>query len=81
MLTKKQFGRELEKRVLSKQSISDIAQWVQSIYQEGVSDADFNFLDLLLTLSILDGGPDDGYDDEDLLEIAELLMDGQDIEL
>lgn len=81
MLTKKQFGRELEKQVLSKQSVADIALWVQSVYQEGISDADFNFLDLLLTLSILDGSPDDAYEDEDLLEIAELLMNGQDIQL
>jgi len=81
MLTKIQFGQELEKRVLQQQSIADIAQWVQDVYEEGVVDADFTFLELLLTLSTLDGSFDDEFEDEDLLEIAELLQAGQDVEL
>lgn len=81
MITKIQFGQELEKRVLSKQPVPEIAQWVQSVYEQGVVDADFNFLELLLTLSTLDGGPDDEFEDEDLLEIAEMLQAEQDVEL
>ena len=81
MLTKIQFGQELEKRVLQKQPIAEIAEWVQSVYPGGVVDADFAFLELLLTLSTLDGSLDDEFEDEDLLEIAEILQAGEDVEL
>lgn len=81
MYTKISFGRELEKRLLAKQSIVEISEWIQSVYPNGVIDADFNFLELLLTLSSLDGSPDDEFEDEDLLEIAEILQAGEDVEL
>lgn len=81
MYTKISFGQELEKRLLAKQSIVEISEWIQSVYPNGVIDADFNFLELLLTLSSLDGSPDDEFEDEDLLEIAEILQAGEDVEL
>ena len=81
MLTKIQFGQELEKRVLQKMPNAEIAQWVQSVYEDGIVDADFAFLELLLSLSSLDGAPDDEFEDEDLLEIAEILQAGEDVEL
>ena len=43
MLTKIQFGQELEKRVLQKMPNAEIAQWVQSEYEDGFIDADFAF--------------------------------------
>ena len=81
MLTKQEFGKELKKRIMQNMAVPEIAVWVQEMYQEGISDADFDFLDLMLTLSTLDGTPDDEFEIDDLHEIAQMLIEDQDVEL
>ena len=81
MYTKIEFGKELERRVLEKQTILEISKWAKSIYPNKVEDADFNFLELLLTLSALTGDFENELDYEDLLEIAEILQADEEVEL
>ncbi|MBI2353172.1 hypothetical protein HYV11_02940 [Candidatus Dependentiae bacterium] len=81
--TKVSFGKELKKRLLQQYTVAQIAEWVKDRYQNQneIIDRDFDFLELLIRLSVLDGSHEDEFDREDLFEIAELLLIGEMIDL
>lgn len=79
MYTKQDFGKELKKRIEDKSSISSIASWSYSLYLD--KDVEQGLNDIFLALSDMDAGPEFEYTYEELNDIADRLIAGEDVKL
>lgn len=75
------YGLELKKYVLSEAPTEKIGEWAFSFYWENIESIDLSFRSLLLTLSTMEDGPEFAYSYEELLQIANDLIDGKDVKL
>lgn len=82
MYTKVQFAKELKEKISKNQPIAEIGVWCHSIYLkyiEEIEDPDFDVL--LLTLNTMELGPEYEFTYEELNNIAENLIAGNDVKL
>ena len=73
MEAKIQFGIDLKKRVIRKQSVVDIGRWAHSVYLD-LDCEDDKFLDLLLHLNTMELGPEFAIAYEKLEQVADDLI-------
>lgn len=81
VLTKIDFGKELKKKLSQQEDVYQIAEWSHKIYLEYEDLNDHVFLRSLLSLSMMELGPDFFYSIEELNSIADILISGKDIDL
>lgn len=75
------YGLELKKYVLSEAPTEKIGEWAFSFYWKNIESIDLDFEDLLLNLNKMELGPEFAYNYEELLQIANDLIDGKDVKL
>ena len=75
------YGLELKKYVLSEAPTEKIGEWAFSFYWKNIESIDLYFRNLLLTLNKMELGPEFAYNYEELLQIANDLIDGKDVTL
>ena len=81
MNLRKIYGLELKKYVLSEAPTEKIGEWAFSFYWKNIESIDSDFEDLLLNLNKMELGPEFAYSYEELLQIANDLIDGKDVTL
>ena len=81
MYTKKDFGKELKKKVLQKQNISNIGHWAYSVYCDKIGDVDTTFEHILLTLSTMENSVEFAFTYKELEQIADDLIFGKKVNL
>jgi hypothetical protein len=81
MYTRKQFGQELKKRIKQQQSVVDIGMWAYDMYYEHICDIDTNFSSFLISLSAMEEGLGFERSYEELDQIADRLIAGEDVKL
>ena len=81
MYTKEQFGKELKQMLVKREKISIIGQWAHSKYMEHILDIDPKLQEFLLDLNTMEMGPEFEYSYEELDEIADKLIAGEDVTL
>ena len=79
MYTKKEFGKELKIKVCNKEDLISIAHWAYSLYLD--KDVEDNLNDIFLALSTMEEGSEFEYSYEELEEIADRLIAGEDVKL
>ncbi len=81
MYTKQNFGKALKEKVLNKDTTESIGTWIYSIYFEHMGYIDQDFEKLLLKLSIMEEGVQFARPYEELENIADRLIAGEDVKL
>lgn len=83
MYTKKQCDYDLKNQLLNNKTTEQIGAWAHCAYYDNVSviDPESNIRSLLLTLSIMEEGPEFTRSYEELEDIADRLIAGQDVML
>ena len=81
MYDRKHFGEELKNKIINKEEIHDIGHWIYSVYLEHIDDIDLEFRDMLLTLNMMEDGPEFAYSHEELMQIANSLISGKQVTL
>lgn len=81
MYTKIQFGKDLKDRIIKRQNIVEIGSWAYKIHLDYFDVNDRAILDLLLRLSMMELGPDFAFTYEELNQIANDLIAGNDVAL
>lgn len=81
MYTKQDFARELKKKIFNKEKVRIIGNWAYSVYFEHMGYIDKNFERLLLKLSAMEEGPQFARSYEELDDIADRLIAGEDVTL
>lgn len=81
IFTKKQIGEELKSMVQQKKSIAFIGSWAYSMSLKNIEDTDSKFNKLLLDLGTMEMGPEFEYSYEELHDIADKLIAGEDVVL
>jgi hypothetical protein len=81
MYTKEKFGKELKKRIESREEVSDIGNWAYFMYSQHRREIDRDFRDLLITLGGMEMGPEFERSYEELDQIADKLIAGEDVKL
>ncbi len=81
MYTRKQFGQELKIRIKNKQDVGDIGNWSYSMYSQYRREMDMTFRDLLITLGGMSMGPEFERSYDELNDIADRLIAGEDVKL
>ncbi len=83
MYTKQQFGKELKKIVAERKPISVIGAWAHDKYYEHISEIDqkSGLRKFLLQLGTMEMGVEFEYSYEELEDIADRLIAGQDVTL
>ena len=76
-----QFGKDLKKRVLAKQSVVDIGCWVYTVYLDWPDCDDSKFSGFLLHLGTMELGPEFAFTYEELEKIAYKFIAGKDVVL
>ncbi len=78
---KKQFGNELKKRLLKKQTLTQMAPWFYDNFINFAENKDLKFEDLLYKLMMMDAGPEFELPYEKLHQIADALIAGHEVKL
>lgn len=78
MYTKQKFGQELKKQIEKNFNIIKIARWAECIYSNYCREISTDLNDVLMTLSIMEHGPEFEYTEEELRLLAQKLIDGED---
>lgn len=83
MYTKRQFGKELKEMVVKQENIAAIGAWAHDKYYEHMSEIDSNsgLRKFLLQLGTMEMGPEFQYSYEELEDVANRLIAGEDINL
>ncbi|MBM17711.1 MAG: hypothetical protein CL947_01425 [Epsilonproteobacteria bacterium] len=81
MYTKKQFGKELKQVLVKREKVSFIGQWAYSKYMQHILDIDPKLRKFLLDLNTMEMSPEFEYSYEELDEIVDRLIAGDDITL
>ena len=79
MYTKEQIGKELKEQLLKNKTTEEIGSWAFSVYFEHMGYIDKNFERLLLKLSAMEEGPEFARSYEELHDIADRLIAGEDV--
>ena len=83
MYTQEQFGKELKEIIRKREPISFIGAWAHDTYYEHISEIDptSGLRGLLLDLGTMELGPEFAYSYEELNDIANRLIAGEDVKL
>lgn len=81
MYTREQFGKALKELVLKKESTINIGSWAYSVYFQHMAEIDVTFEAMLLKLSNMEEGADFARSYEELNDIANKLIAGEDVKL
>ncbi|MCX5923274.1 MAG: hypothetical protein NTU89_01775 [Candidatus Dependentiae bacterium] len=81
MYTKEQFGKELKERIQGMDDVGDIGNWSYFVYSQYRREMDQDFRDLLITLGGMEMGPEFERSYEELDQIADKLIAGEDVKL
>jgi hypothetical protein len=83
MYTLKQFGKELKEKVISREEISEIGAWSHNLYYDRISEIDENsgLRKFLIQLGTMEMGPEFERSYEELDQIADKLIAGEDVKL
>ena len=81
MYTKIDFGKELKEKVRKKTEIVHIGCWVYSTYSKHMLEVDLELRELLLTLGMLELGPEFERSYDELEGIANRLIAGEKVKL
>ncbi len=81
MYSREEFGLQLKKRIKNNESIIDIANWSYSMYSQYRGEIDKNFRDMLLALGGMGMDPEFERSYEELNQIADKLIVGEDFKL
>lgn len=79
--TKKQIAKELKQKVIHRETASKIGKWAHDMHLEKITDTNILFNQLLLDLGAMSLGPEFEYSYEELNDIADRLIAGQDVKL
>ncbi|MFA5959811.1 MAG: hypothetical protein WC785_04780 [Tatlockia sp.] len=77
MVTRKDFGLELKQHVADEWDVAHIGSWAYEMYLGDVDANDVEFLNILLTLSTMEDGPEFALSYQRLEDIAEDLLAGK----
>ena len=81
-MTRKEFAEELKRLVDKKENMQQIALWIHKVYVSYYdNDKDSKFYDILYNLMMMDAGPEFEYSYEELRNIADRLIAGEDVTL
>ena len=78
---KKNFGIELLERINKRVGTEEIGSWIFSVYITNMLKIDLEFRKLLLKLAIMEQGPEFSRSYEELVQIANKLIAGEDVKL
>lgn len=83
MNLKELFGKELKERISRKENVDNIGSWSHAFYYEHVSKVDFDldFGEFLLQLGTMEMGPEFERSYEELDQIADKLIAGENVQL
>ena len=81
MYTRKIFGEMLKIKVANKEEFEKIGNWAHKMYMENIMDVDQEFRKILLTIGIMEEGPEFTYSYEELEKIADDLILGREVKL
>lgn len=82
MYTQRKFGIELKEKIAKAELVSDIAGWCHNLYYDYISDViDTDFGELLLQLGTMEMGSEFERSYEELDQIADRLIAGEDVKL
>ena len=81
-ITRIEFAKTLKEMVLKKESMQQIALWIHRVYVSYYdNDMDKSFYEILYSLMMMDAGPEFEYTYEELNDIADRLIAGEDVKL
>ena len=81
MYTKVNFGHDLRLILQKTSDPYEIGKWAFSTYWENISNLEHGVRSISLALSTMEDGPEFAYSYEELLQIANDLIDGKDVKL
>ena len=81
MYTKQQFGQELKEKIKKREPVSFIGAWAHNKYYENISSIDLQLGEFLLQLGTMEIGQEFERSYEELDEIADRLIVGEDVKL
>lgn len=79
--TRKECGLELKEKIKKKEDAELIGDWALTMYYEHMLDIDDNFQDFLTDLGGMSAGPEFARSYEELDQIADKLIAGEDVKL
>ena len=71
----------LKIKVANKEEFEKIGNWAHKMYMENIMDVDQEFRKILLTIGIMEEGPEFTYSYEELEKIADDLILGREVKL
>lgn len=81
-INKKEFGIKLKDFINKRKSMQEIAMWIHGVYISYYDNySEPVFYELLYNLMMMDAGPEFEYSYEELEDIADRLIAGQDVTL
>lgn len=80
-ITKQEIGHKLKYLVQTQHDIKFISDWAHSLYAQYLTDAGSDLDDVLLVLVTMNAGPEFELSYEELDQIAEKLIAGEDVKL
>lgn len=81
MYTQQQFGKELKEKIRERKSAAEIGSWAHATYYEYLSQIDLDFGEFLLQLGTMEMGPEFERSYEELNQIADKLISGEEVKL
>ncbi|MCX5923793.1 MAG: hypothetical protein NTU89_04520 [Candidatus Dependentiae bacterium] len=79
--TKKEFGLELKEKIKNKEDAELIGRWALNMYYEHILETEDEFKDFLKDLGGMSADPQFERSYEELNEIADRLIAGEDVKL
>ena len=80
-ITRQQLGEYLKKLIIEKATIDNIAFWAHSLYLDVEYGQDDILDNIIYSLMMMDAGPEFEYTYEELNDIADRLIAGEDVKL
>jgi hypothetical protein len=81
MYTQQQFGKQLKEKIRERKPVSEIGSWAHAAYYEYLSQIDLDFGEFLLQLGTMEMGPEFERSYEELNQIADKLIAGEEVKL
>ncbi|MCX5924641.1 MAG: hypothetical protein NTZ68_04425 [Candidatus Dependentiae bacterium] len=79
--TRKDFGLELKEKIKKGEAQDAIGEWAYAMYYEHMLEIDDDFQDFLTDLNAMEGGPEFARSYEELDQIADRLIAGENVKL
>jgi hypothetical protein len=80
MYTKERFGKELKEQLEGNFDVVKIARWAENIYSNHCREISTELSDIIMTLSIMEHGPEFEYTRSELELLAQSLINSKEIQ-